>query len=92
MRLDEYITGEHDPDAPFNQADLPARDYAEVVGELDFDDANIIEEELDLARLELSRLKMTMASQKARLRDLLDIIEGMESHTYVKNILKDIFL
>jgi len=91
MKLDDYITGTHDANAPFNESET-VRDYAEVISELEIDDANIIEQEMELLKMELKRLKYAYNCKRKSVEILVDNIQGMESHTYVTNILKDLFL
>jgi hypothetical protein len=91
MNLDDYITGTYDANAPFNESET-VRDYAEVISELEVDDANIIEQEMELLKMELKRLKYAYNCKRKSVEILVENIEGLESHTYVKNILKDLFL
>jgi len=91
MNLDDYITGTYDADAPFNQSET-VRDYAEVISELEINDADIIEQEMELLKLELKRLKYAYNCKRKSVEILVDNIDHLESHTYVKNILKDLFL
>jgi hypothetical protein len=91
MNLDDYITGAYDDEAPFYELET-VRDYAEVISELEIDDASIIEQEVELLKMELKRLKHAYKCKRKSVEILVDNIQHLESHTYVTNILKDLFL
>jgi len=91
MNLDDYITGAYDDEAPFYELET-VRDYAEVISELEIGDADIIEQEIELLKSELKRLKYAYNCKRKSVEILVNNIDHLESHTYVKNILKDLFL
>jgi hypothetical protein len=82
MNPDTHIEGLYDPNAPFNQEEDD--DF------LCLEDA--LHSEIDDLKLELKRLKYAYNCKRKSVEILVDNIDHLESHTYVKNILKDLFL
>ena len=80
--LDSHIEGLYDPTAPFNQQEDDDFIYLE----------DALHSEIDDLKMELKKLKYAYNCKRKSVEILVENIEGLESHTYVKNILKDLFL
>ena len=92
MTLDNYIEGDYNEDNPSNKLDSRMRSFEDVMFELESEDKNIIYEEIAYHELEVKRLKLAYKSKQKSIEILLDNVKDMDSHTYIKNILKDLFL
>lgn len=77
---DDYIEGLHDSNAPFNQEEE----------ELSSEETQLAE--IEELKLQLRNIKFAYNNRRKEIETLVNNIEGLESHAYIRNILKDLFL
>jgi len=92
MNLDNYIEGTYNEDNPANKLESDTRSFEDVMFELDNEDKDIIYEEIAYHELEIKRLMDAYKGKQKAIEMLVDNTRDMDSHTYIRNILKELFL
>jgi uncharacterized protein YtpQ (UPF0354 family) len=92
--LDKYIEGYYNNDSPVNESEEKqvAMTLAEVLSNMDAEDEKVVSEAIYYLEMEIKKLKYAYRSKCKSVEILVENIDEFESHTYVKNILKDLFL